>query len=68
MIPSTYQSSADKGYQRWSAGNINMIELDRRKNPDNDHIYINGVLVYELVFEGGKKWNCKFGWLEKGML
>lgn len=71
MMPKTYTSREDGEYKRWNHGNVEKADLDRW-SPDKDTVFINGVMVFGLYFETspgvGRKWNCKYGWSEKGML
>lgn len=70
-LPKSYTQKPDGDFQLWNHGNVEPAVLSRW-NPDQDHTYIRGVLVYGLYFEddagAGKHWNCQFGWIEKGML
>ena len=70
MLPKSYCSKLGGDYQPWNAGDVAAADL-HRWSPDNDRVYIRGVLVYGLYFEtetGPKRWNCRIGWEEKGML
>jgi hypothetical protein len=70
MIPRLYCSTATGNYKPWVAGNVSHADLHRYK-PENENIYINGVLVYALSFmmdDLVRVWNCQTGWQQKGML
>jgi hypothetical protein len=71
MMPKLYNSKPDTDMRPWNHGNVPDSDLTRW-HPDNDTIYIRGVQVYRLVFEIRpgilRRWNCRMGWEEKGML
>jgi len=71
MIPTTYQSKPDRDWKRWVGGNVTPADLHRYR-PDNEYLFINGIMVYALCFVTDQNpaliWNCKTGWQTKGML
>jgi hypothetical protein len=75
MMPLRYCPKVDADWQRWNHGAVDQATL-HRWNPDNEYIYVRGVMVYAFYFEteneAGQmiplRWNCKYGWEEKGML
>lgn len=70
-LPRSYCSKPNSDYHQWNNGFVDDATL-ARWNPENDSIFIRGVMVYGFYFVDdrgiGKKWNCKTGWEEKGML
>lgn len=71
MVPKTFCQSADGDYRKWQGGNVTPADLSRY-SPDKDFVYVHGIVVYGFYFEAddgrGRKWNCKTGWQDGGML
>lgn len=70
MVPLKFTQKLGGDYLRWNHGSVEPAILSRW-SIDQDFVYIYGIVVYSLYFEtdqGPRRWNCKFGWEEKGML